>query len=105
MNTIIEALNQTIEELRTKENIQSKGHFVFKKTIIPDAKYPVYKLCTFELYYVLGKTKDKVISVQDNIRISDNVGTLRDLEIKFCKEIFTFTSSDKFKNYIFDLFV
>ena len=105
MNTVIEALNQTVEELRTKENIQSKGHFVFKKTIIPDAKYPVYKLCTFELYYVLDKTKDKIISVQDNIRISDNVGTLRDLEIKFYKELFMFIFSDKFKNYIFNLFI
>lgn len=105
MNTVIEALNQTVEELRKQNNIQSKGHFVFKKTIISDAKYPVYKLCTFELYYVLDKTKYKIISVQDNIRISDNIGTLRDLEIKFCKEIFTFTSSDKFKDYIFDLFV
>ena len=105
MNTVIEALNQTVEELKKQNNIQSKGHFVFKKTIIPDAKYPVYKLCTFELYYVLDKTKDKIISVQDNIRISDNVGTLRDLEIKFYKELFMFTSSDKFKNYIFDLFI
>lgn len=104
MNTVIEALNQTIEELRTKENIQSKGHFVFKKTIIPDAKYPVYKLCTFELYYILGKFKDKVISIQDTIRMPEGGGDLRELKIKFCKELFIFSSGDKFGKYINDLF-
>lgn len=105
MNTIVEALNQTLEELRKQKDIQSRGHFVFKSTIIPDIKYPIYKVCTFELYYVLGKLKDKVISIQDTIRMPEGGGDLRELKVKFCKELFIFSSGDKFNKYINDLFV
>lgn len=104
MNTIVEALNQTLEELRKQKDIQSKGHFVFKSTIIPDIKYPIYKVCTFELYYVLGKLKDKVISIQDTIRMPEGGGDLRELKIKFCKELFILSSGDTFDKYINDLF-
>lgn len=105
MNTVVEALNQTLEELRKQKNIQSKGYFVFKSTIIPDIKYPVYKVCTFELYYILGKLKDKVISIQDTIRMSEGGGDLRELKIKFYKELFVFSSGDKFDKYVNDLFI
>lgn len=99
---IIEGLNRHIEYKREELRINTRGHLVLQKTINPHPTFKAYKEYMYSLWFVKGRTKNKVatISLIDKVLEGQDEIMIRRLNIELCTNIFKILESEKYHQIV-----
>lgn len=96
---ITNTLNKYLEDKRTQEKLNIKGHFVVKRNI-EIMKPPIYKKFIIELYYITPVQEQRIISVISLIHKCAS-GT-EDIHWKELSELFLLNVFDTLRSETFD---
>lgn len=103
MFDIVEYLNKYIDKKRVGEQIDAKGHLVFKQSLKPHSLYKAYKDLKYELFFVNNISKYRVITINNCVRIVDNNADKKEIDVmnnNFTYMLFDLIKSDLFNKII-----
>ena len=100
---ITNTLNKYLEDKRTQEKLNIKGHFVVKRNI-ETMKPPIYKKFIIELYYVTPVQDKELFTIMNTDKCpsgSEEIYWMK-LSNKYLLSIFNLMRSETFNKLIYD---
>lgn len=77
IESIIESINSHIEDIRKSKNIDTKGHLILHKTVLPHSTFKAYKTYTYTVWFIKEELRKAVI----NISLCENTAKVEEKSI------------------------
>lgn len=103
IDTIVKALNDSIEDRRRRESIKTRAFLLPTTSITPDAKFPAYKQFNYILWIINKSHQNRIVQVKQTIKITNDaekIDATRSVEKEFITKIFDLLSSNKYEYVI-----